>query len=200
MSGALYGPAMLDLSRRSFLRLSGAAAAGAVLAPEVADAAAKPHLSPVGALPRPVQATLEETMGVAIAEARKAFYAFGAVLVDVRTGKVVARGHNDAQHDPSAHAEVVTMRNGGRAGVDFSRTVLVTTAESCPMCASCAVWAGVAGVAYGSSIAYLVARGWNQIRITQPTVVAKGFVPMPVVGGVLRSQTDPLYASGPPGR
>jgi tRNA(Arg) A34 adenosine deaminase TadA len=189
---------MLDLSRRSFLRLGGAAAAGAVIAPEAAGAATRPHLSPVSALPRPVRETLDDTMAEAVAEARKAFYAFGAVLVDTRTGKVVARGHNNAQHDPSAHAEVVTMRNGGRAGVDFARTVLVTSAESCPMCASCAVWAGVAGVAYGSSIAYLVAHGWDQIRITQPTVVARGFVPMPVVGGVLREATDPLYAAGPP--
>jgi len=190
---------MLDLSRRSFLRLGGAAAAGAVIAPEAADAASRnrPHLSPVSALPRPVRATLHETMAEAVAEARKAVYAFGAVLVDVRSGRVVARGHNttEVHHDPSAHAEVVTMRNGGRAGVDFSRTVLVTSAESCPMCAA---WAGVAGVAYGSSIAFLIRHGWDQISITQPTVVARGFVPMPVVGGVLRSATDPLYASGPP--
>jgi tRNA(Arg) A34 adenosine deaminase TadA len=193
---------MLDLSRRSFLRLGGAAAAGAVIAPEAAALAAptRPHLSSRSALPRPVRATLDETMAEAVAEARKAFYAFGAVLVDVRSGKVVARGHNNtaARHDPSAHAEVVTIRNGGRAGVDFSSTVLVTSAESCPMCAACAVWAGVAGVAYGSSIAFLIRNGWEQIRITQPTVVARGFVPMPVVGGVLRSATDPLYAGGPP--
>jgi tRNA(Arg) A34 adenosine deaminase TadA len=193
---------MLDLSRRSFLRLGGAAAAGAIIAPEAADAAAGAHLSPVSALPRPVRATLDETMAEAVAQARKAFYAFGAVLADVRSGKVVARGHNTtgAHHDPSAHAEVVTMRNGGRAGVDFSRTVLVTSAESCPMCAACAVWAGVAAVAYGSSIAFLGRHGWEQIRISQPTVVARGFEPMPVVGGVLRSATDPLYAGGPPKR
>src|SRR5690606_3911439 len=133
-------------------------------------------------------------------EARQADYPFGAVLVDVGTGEIVARGRNGVgtDRDPSAHAEVVAIRNGGRAGVDFSRTVLVTSAESCPMCAACAVVAGVAGVAYGTSIAFLVAHGWQQIRIGQPTVVARSSSTMPVVGGVLRRRTDPLYADGPP--
>lgn len=194
---------MLDLDRRSLLRLGGAAAAGAVLAPEAAAAsAARPRLSPRSALPRPVRATLRETMGAAIAEARRADYPFGAVLVDVESGAIVARGRNGvgADRDPSAHAEVVAIRAGARAGVDFAGTVLVTTAESCPMCAACAVWAGVAGVAYGTSIAVLVAHGWQQIRISQPAVVARSFSTMPVVGGVLRHRTDPLYVGGPPAR
>ena len=194
---------MPDLDRRSFLRLGGAAAAGAVVAPEAATAATRadrPRLSPVAALPGPVRATLKEAMGAAVAEARRAHYPFGAVLVDVDTGAIVARGRNGVgtDHDPSAHAEVVTIRTGAAAGVDLSRTVLVTSAESCPMCASCAVWAGLAGVAYGTSIAYLVRHGWQQIRISQPTVVARSFSRMPVVGGVLRRATDPLYAGGPP--
>jgi tRNA(Arg) A34 adenosine deaminase TadA len=195
---------MLDLDRRSFLRLGGAAAAGAVIAPEAAPAATtgrrRPRLSPVSALPRPVRATLRQAMAEAVAEARQAIFPFGAVLVDVDTGAIVARGHNTVgtDHDPSAHAEVVTMRTGAAAGVDLRNTVLVTSAESCPMCASCAVWAGVAGVAYGTSIAYLIRHGWQQIRITQPMVVAQSFSRMPVVGGVLRRETDPLYADGPP--
>ncbi len=194
---------MPDLDRRSFLRLGGAAAAGAVVAPEAAAAAAtrRPaRLSPVSALPRPVRAALPEAMRAAIAEARQAVHPFGAVLVDVATGAIVARGHNEVgtARDPSAHAEVVAIRAGAAAGVDLARAVLVTTAESCPMCASCAVWAGIAGVAYGTSIATLVRHGWRQIRIAQPTVVARSFSSMPVVGGVLRRETDPLYAGGPP--
>ena len=67
------------------------------------------------------------------------------------------------------------------------------------MCAACAVWAGVQGVVYGTSIAFLKQSGWEQLDITQPQIVAASWLSMPVVGGYLREVTDPLYSDGPPG-
>lgn len=153
------------------------------------------------ALPAPVFAQLDAAMQAAVAEARTATYAFGAVLVALKDGQIVARAANGTGGgDPSAHAEVSLLRQAGLAGIDLKQTVMVTTAESCPMCASCAVWAGVSGVVYGTSIDFLIESGWQQIRISQPTVVAEGFVHQPIVGHYRRELTDPLYAGGPPRR
>lgn len=151
-------------------------------------------------LPAPVLASLPRAMREAVAEARQAVYAFGAVLLDVETGATVFRAHNTTTDgDPSAHAEVNVIRGAGLSGLDLRRTVLVTSAESCPMCAACAVWAGLAGVAYGTSIESLIRFGWKQIAIPQREVVARAdFNRMPIVGPLFTEETDPLYAAGPP--
>ena len=58
----------------------------------------------------------------------------GSVLVDEQ-GHIVARGHNlrVQSGDPTAHAEVVCMRNAGRRR-DWSRLTLVSTLSPCIMC------------------------------------------------------------------
>jgi tRNA(Arg) A34 adenosine deaminase TadA len=79
---------------------------------------------------------------------------------------------------------------------DLTKTVLVSTAEPCPMCATCAIFSGVMGVAYGTSVEFLMAHPPTRhpIRMSMPQVVAAGPRPdLPVVGGVLREQTDQLF-------
>ena len=62
-----------------------------------------------------------------------------------------------------------------------------------------AVWARVAGVVYGTSIATLIRFGWGQIDLPLLDVVPRStFWTMPIVGGYLTAETDPLYAGGPP--
>merc|ERR1711892_1065882 len=58
----------------------------------------------------------------------------GAVLVD-GSGAVVARGHNLRVQtgDPTAHAEVVAIRNAGRRH-DWHSLTLVSTLSPCIMC------------------------------------------------------------------
>ncbi len=52
----------------------------------------------------------------------------GSVLVDPKNGSVVSRGRNlrVQSGDPTAHAEVVAVRNAGRRR-DWSKLVLVST-------------------------------------------------------------------------
>ena len=70
----------------------------------------------------------------------------GAVLV--RGDEVIARGGNQpiAAHDPSAHAEIVTLRAAGQALGNYrlDDTVLYVTLEPCLMCASAIIHARVA--------------------------------------------------------
>jgi len=58
----------------------------------------------------------------------------GSVLADVE-GRVIARGHNlrVQSGDPTAHAEVVCIRNAGRRR-DWNRLTLVSTLSPCIMC------------------------------------------------------------------
>lgn len=58
----------------------------------------------------------------------------GSVLAD-HQGNIVARGHNlrVQSGDPTAHAEVVCIRNAGRRH-DWSQLTLVSTLSPCVMC------------------------------------------------------------------
>ena len=58
----------------------------------------------------------------------------GSILVD-EPGRIVARGHNLRVQtgDPTAHAEVVCIRNAGRRR-DWARLTLVSTLSPCVMC------------------------------------------------------------------
>lgn len=79
-----------------------------------------------------------QLLAAAIAEARTGLkqggLPIGSVLAD-ETGNIVARGHNLRVQtgDPTAHAEVVCIRNAGRRR-DWNHLVLVSTLSPCVMC------------------------------------------------------------------
>lgn len=78
----------------------------------------------------------------------------GAVLVDAE-GRLVGEGwnYNIASHDPSAHAEIMAMREGGRR-LGNHRLVgctLYVTLEPCAMCAMAMVHARIARIVYAAS-------------------------------------------------
>ena len=58
----------------------------------------------------------------------------GSVLAD-STGKIISRGHNLRVQtgDPTAHAEVVCIRDAGRR-TDWHKLILVSTLSPCIMC------------------------------------------------------------------
>ncbi len=77
----------------------------------------------------------------------------GAVVL--HDGAVVARRHNEreAAGDPTAHAEVLAIRDAARAIGDrrLRAATLVVTVEPCPMCAG-AIWAAqLARVVFGAA-------------------------------------------------
>jgi tRNA(adenine34) deaminase len=76
----------------------------------------------------------------------------GAVLV--QGGEVVAAAHNERElrQDPTAHAEIVVLREAARAAGTWRllETVLYVTLEPCAMCAGAIVLARVPRVVYGA--------------------------------------------------
>lgn len=78
----------------------------------------------------------------------------GALVVDAE-GNMLGEGwnRNISEHDPSAHAEIMAMRQAGRA-LRNHRLVgctLYVTLEPCAMCAMAMVHARVARLVYGAS-------------------------------------------------
>jgi cytosine/creatinine deaminase len=82
--------------------------------------------------------TDHELLREAITEARLGLaeggLPIGSVLADT-DGRVVARGHNlrVQSGDPTAHAEIVCLRNAGRRR-DWPQLTLVSTLSPCVMC------------------------------------------------------------------
>ncbi len=78
----------------------------------------------------------------------------GAILVSGH-GDILGRGRNESEgsHDPTAHAEIVALRQAaGRAGNHrLEGCVLVVTLEPCLMCLGAGVHARLAGIVYGAA-------------------------------------------------
>lgn len=78
---------------------------------------------------------------------------FGAVVV--LDGKIVAEGWNQvtSANDPTAHAEVVAIRNACAKLKTFElkNAEIYTSCEPCPMCLSAAYWARVSRIYFGNT-------------------------------------------------
>jgi guanine deaminase len=88
---------------------------------------------------------------------------FGAVIV--RDGSIVATGTNlvTATNDPTAHAEVVAIRNACAAlsSFELSGCHIYTSCEPCPMCLAAIYWARCAAIFYGNCAADAAAAGFD---------------------------------------
>jgi len=77
----------------------------------------------------------------------------GAVLV--HEGQIVGRGFNCpiSQHDPSAHAEMVAVRDAAQALQNYRLpgVTLYVTLEPCSMCAGLIVHSRIQRVVYGAT-------------------------------------------------
>src|ERR1700719_973997 len=80
---------------------------------------------------------------------------YGAEIVHSRNGESLMRATNAVgqEHDPSAHAEVRTIRLACKKLNSYSLRgyTLYTTCEPCPMCMACALWARLDRVVYGAT-------------------------------------------------
>ena len=78
---------------------------------------------------------------------------FGAVIV--KDGEIVAGRSNSVtiDNDPTAHAEVNTIRAACRklGTFDLSDCVIYTSCEPCPMCLGAIYWARLSRIYYGNT-------------------------------------------------
>ena len=95
-------------------------------------------------------------MAAALDEARRGLEAgevpVGAVVVV--DGEIIARAHNApiTLADPTAHAEILALREAGRKLGNYRLTgaTLYATVEPCPMCCGAILHARVARLVYGA--------------------------------------------------
>ena len=77
---------------------------------------------------------------------------FACIITD-RDGFTIGKGENQVtkNNDPTAHAEIVAIRDACQNVKDFklSDCILYTSSEPCPMCLSAIYWAGIKDIYYG---------------------------------------------------
>jgi tRNA(adenine34) deaminase len=105
----------------------------------------------------------------------------GAVLV--ANQQIIASGHNQpiGHHDPSAHAEIVTLKAAGTALANYRlpETTLYVTLEPCMMCCGAIMHARVSRLVYGASDAktgcvHSVMKLFDNAQLNHHTMVEGG--------------------------
>ena len=135
-------------------------------------------------------------MRMALAEAARADFPFGAVIV--RDGAVVARGRNlgRTNRDPTAHGEMVAIRRclADRGPAALRGSTLYTSGEPCAMCMGAILWCHVGRLVFAASVAQLAAK-IDQIMLSSADIAAKApFAPISITGGVLVEEAMALFA------
>ena len=78
----------------------------------------------------------------------------GAVLVEGETGRILARARNRVEEwgDPTAHAELIAIREAARAlgAKRLTQADLYVTLEPCPMCAAAISFARLRRLYFGA--------------------------------------------------
>jgi tRNA(adenine34) deaminase len=115
--------------------------------------------------------------------------AVGSVVV--QGDAVVARGRNLvlSTFDPTAHAEIVALREAGRAlqRVDFSGCMLYTTFEPCPMCCGAILASGISTLVMGGRPTP-AERRWGDFTVERFIEWAKRGDSIQVVTGILAQE------------
>mgnify|MGYP000023745205 FL=1 len=98
-------------------------------------------------------AAMDQALALAAQAARRGEVPVGAVVLGPG-GKVLAQGANacQAEHDPTAHAEILALRAAGAALGDshLEGCTLVVTLEPCTMCAGAILLARLERVVLGA--------------------------------------------------
>ncbi len=192
----------MDWTRRSFV--ASAVHCGVVMMAAMSAARTRAEVGMAIEEPmhgRPGDAAFDSERMRSLAEYTSSFLStepnpFGCEIVDSKTGERLMRAMNavGAENDPSAHAEVRTMRLAcAKLGTpSLAGYTLYTTCEPCPMCMSCALWAGVDRVVYGATIAD-ANRFCMQIHIPATEVAKRSDMVCVVAGPVEREACVAIF-------
>ena len=107
---------------------------------------------------------------------------FGAVIV--RDGAIISEGWNQvtSSNDPTAHAEVVAIRDACRrlGGFSLAGCEIYTSCEPCPMCLAAIYWARLERIHYANARADAAAIGFDDSHIYDEIAlpIARRAIPM----------------------
>ena len=94
---------------------------------------------------------------------------FGSVVV--KEGQIVGRGCNrvTSDLDPTAHAEIVAIRDACRTLGSFSLAgcVIYASCQPCPMCLAASYWSRVDGIVYAATSGDAAAAGFDDSAISR---------------------------------
>ena len=135
-------------------------------------------------------------IAVALENLRSGGGPFAAVIV--KEGRIIAEGANrvTSTNDPTAHAEVVAIREACRVLADFQLTGcdLYTTCEPCPMCLGAIYWARPARVFFAANAADAAAAGFDDAFIYDELKIAPAQRRIPMAQ-LLRADSLVLFSS-----
>ncbi|HRK62602.1 MAG TPA: nucleoside deaminase [Candidatus Omnitrophota bacterium] len=101
---------------------------------------------------------------------------FGACIV--KNGKVIASAHNQVlkNQDPTCHAEIQAIRLASKKlrSFDLTGCEIYSTTEPCPMCFAAIHWACIKAIYYGTNIADVAKRGFNELGVSNALLKKKG--------------------------
>jgi len=126
---------------------------------------------------------LERAIELALDNVRHNGGPFAAVVV--RDGSIIAEGCNQvtATNDPTAHAEVVAIREACRVLGDFQLPgcEIYASCEPCPMCLGAIFWARAERVYFAASAADAAAAGFDDALIYRQLEVAPAERSIPMI-------------------
>ncbi len=121
---------------------------------------------------------------------------FGAVVV--KDGQVIARGQNRVtrDNDPTAHAEIVAIREACRVLGDHQLTgcEIYASSEPCPMCLSAIYWARPDRCFYAASWEDAADIGFDDKFISEEMARPAGERAIPVARIVMEESLSPFEA------
>ncbi len=118
--------------------------------------------------------------------------------VIVLDGRVVSEGHNEVgiRHDPTAHAEMVAIRQAGAAleRDELRGATLYSTLQPCGMCTMASIWSRIDRIVYGAGRDDVHRMYFEDRHLDTMSFIRDAYrQDMPVVGGVMRAECAALY-------
>jgi guanine deaminase len=137
---------------------------------------------------------LKQAIELAVENVRRGGGPFAALIV--KNGVVVATGVNRVTRDgdPTAHAEVVAIREACRAlgGFQLDGCDVYTSCEPCPMCLGALYWARPARVYFAATQADAAAAGFDDSFIYRQIGIAPSERDIPMLRVVDQTATSPF--------
>jgi guanine deaminase len=137
------------------------------------------------------ESAMREALALAEENVAKGGGPFGCVIV--KDGQVIARGANQVTvlNDPTAHAEVVTIRAAClKLGTfELRGCEVYTSCEPCPMCLAACYWARVDRIHFAATRAQAAQAGFSDDEIYEeiPRPLAQRTLP---IGQVLAAESE----------